>query len=47
MPREPYIKPEVKTEVLEPEAFLGGGSGVTRVATPRCPDGCPTPFPPN
>lgn len=45
MPREPYIKPEVKTEVLEPEALGGGGSGVTQMQTPRCPDGCPRGFP--
>lgn len=29
MPREPYIRPEVKSEVLEPEALCGAGSGPT------------------
>ena len=47
MSREPYVKPEVKTEVLEPEALRTGGSGITRVGSPRCPDGCPKGFPPN
>ena len=26
--KEPYVKPEVKSEVLEPEAHTGGGSGL-------------------
>lgn len=26
MTREPYIKPQVKSEVLEPEALCGAGS---------------------
>jgi hypothetical protein len=46
MPREPYVKPEVKSEVVEPEAYNSGGSGITRTRTPRCPDGCPDNFPP-
>jgi len=44
MMKEPYVKPEVKSEVLEPEALTGGGSGVNGVARPGqidCPDGCP------
>lgn len=28
MTREPYVKPEVKSEVLEPEALSGAGSYV-------------------
>jgi len=42
--KEPYVKPEVKSEVLEPEALTGGGSGVGAVGGPGsfdCPDGCP------
>ncbi len=26
--KEPYIKPAVKSEILEPEALTGGGSGI-------------------
>lgn len=26
--KQPYVKPEVKSEVLEPEALTGGGSGM-------------------
>jgi hypothetical protein len=28
MTKEPYVKPEIKSEVLEPEALTGGGSGM-------------------
>ncbi len=27
MPKEIYVKPEVKSEILEPEALCGNGSG--------------------
>ncbi len=45
MMKEPYVKPEVKSEVLEPEALTGGGSGVGNGngnGTNPCPPGvCP------
>jgi hypothetical protein len=28
MPKEFYVKPEVKSETMAPEAFGGGGSGM-------------------
>ena len=51
--KEPYVKPEVKSEVLEPEALTGGGSGVggggenacpNNPADITCPDGCQDKF---
>jgi len=33
MMKEPYVKPEVKSEVLEPEALTGGGSGINNQGT--------------
>ena len=33
MPRESYVKPEVKSEILEPEALCGGGSPVGTLTT--------------
>ena len=40
MTREPYIKPEVKSEVLEPEALDGAGSHVgTAPPNYTVPDG--------
>lgn len=40
--KEPYVKPEVKSEVLEPEALTGGGSGMQIGGGGKCspPDGC-------
>jgi len=48
--KEPYIKPAVKSDILEPEALTGGGSGIGNGgggACPpdsnggfTCPDGC-------
>ena len=39
--KEPYVKPEVKSEVLEPEALTGGGSGIGGGGESQCspPDG--------
>ena len=38
MMKEPYVKPEVKSEVLEPEALTGGGSGINnQVGLPSGP----------
>ena len=39
--KEPYVKPEVKSEVLEPEALTGGGSGIGDRGESKCspPDG--------
>ena len=44
--KEPYVKPEVKSEVLEPEALTGGGSGIgggggSGESPCSLPDGCP------
>ena len=46
--KEPYVKPEVKSEVLEPEALTGGGSGVgggeNNAIGFTCPEGCQEKF---
>lgn len=36
--KEPYIKPEVKSEILEPEALTGGGSGIGNGGGGTCPN---------
>lgn len=39
--KEPYVKPEIKSEVLDPEALTGAGSPVGGPNTNgiiRCPD---------
>lgn len=42
MMKEPYVKPEIKSEVLEPEALTGAGSPVGDPTggnhTNPCPD---------
>ena len=34
MPKEPYIRPEVESETLEPEALCGTGSGAGDFTNP-------------
>ena len=44
--KEPYVKPEMKSEVLEPEALTGGGSGIGGGGESKCspPEGCSEDF---
>jgi hypothetical protein len=42
MMKEPYVKPEIKSEVLDPEALTGAGSPVggpnDSIGVLTCPD---------
>jgi len=40
MPRELYVKPEIKSEILEPEALCGAGSPVGEFTPNSGGNGC-------